>query len=150
MKKVVSILLVLTLLLTAVPMSVLAADNIVEGTCGPNLTWTLNLDTGELIVSGEGEMDSSPWSRIYYDQVESATIGEGVTSISTLAFVGCSLKSVSLPTTLKTIRRGAFRDTQLTAVTLPAGVETIESSAFTWCSQLQSITVAEGNKSGRK
>lgn len=145
MKKVLSILLVLTLLLTAVPMSVLAADNIVEGTCGPNLTWTLNLDTGELIVSGEGEMDSSPWSRIYYDQVESATIGEGVTSISTHAFVGCSLKSVSLPTTLKTIRRGAFRDTQLTAVTLPAGVETIESSAFTWCSQLQSITVAEGN-----
>ncbi|MBQ4565690.1 MAG: hypothetical protein IJA48_05020 [Oscillospiraceae bacterium] len=36
-----------------------------SGTCGPNLTWTFYASTGELVISGYGEMDdfglTGPW-----------------------------------------------------------------------------------------
>jgi hypothetical protein len=37
---------------------VLSSDEVVSGTCGENLTWTLDLPSGVLTISGTGEMDN--------------------------------------------------------------------------------------------
>lgn len=64
-----------------------------SGTCGENLTWTLD-DSGTLTISGTGAMNEydswrdSPFD--YNDDITSVVIEEGVTSIGSWAFVGCS------------------------------------------------------------
>jgi hypothetical protein len=61
---------------------------IASGTCGENLTWTLD-EKGLLIISGEGTMDNSkPWNE-YRSVITCIRIDEGVTTISNNAFSGC-------------------------------------------------------------
>ncbi len=66
-----------------------------SGTCGDNLTWTLDTDTGVLIINGSGEMydwisDSSvPWYS-YRSYIETVKISNSVTSIGEYAFYYCS------------------------------------------------------------
>ena len=60
-----------------------------NGTIG-NLTWTLN--NGVLTISGNGEMNvgsPAPWQS-YRSFISQVVIGNGVTSISSYAFNGCS------------------------------------------------------------
>ena len=67
-----------------------------SGTCGDNLTWTLD-DEGTLVIEGEGEMTSSPW-REYAAYVTNAVIGDGVTKVPMGALAGCgNLESITLP-----------------------------------------------------
>lgn len=70
-----------------------------------------------------------------------------VTEIGAWAFVACRLTSVSLPSTLKAIRDGAFNFIeQLKTLTIPASVETIEGGSMVFCDDLETIVIAEGNK----
>ena len=55
MKRKMSILLILGLVLFIIPLTV-HADAVSNGTCGENLTWTLD-STGLLTISGSGEMN---------------------------------------------------------------------------------------------
>ena len=97
-----------------------------SGTCGENLTWTLDKN-GDLTISGAGAMydysysygNSAPWcSQGYESKVKRAIINEGVTSIGGYAFYGCS---------------------GLTSITIPSGVTSIGYGAFGCCSGLTSI-----------
>ena len=103
---------------------------IVSGTCGENLTWTLDSD-GKLTISGTGEMTdspSSPWG-IYI--VKSVEIEEGVTSIGDNAFFFCrELTSVSIPNSVIVIGSGAFAYTDLTSITIPDELYMIGTGAF--------------------
>lgn len=80
-----------------------------SGKCGDNLIWMLD-DKGVLTISGTGEMydysymDPTPWDS---DNVVSATIENGVTSIGNYAF-GKNCKSVFIPKSLKRIGEYAF------------------------------------------
>lgn len=66
-----------------------------KGTCGENLTWTLN-SSGTLNISGKGEMyayvnwyEDVPW----YSQknsIKKVVVGKGVTNICEDAFNGCT------------------------------------------------------------
>lgn len=98
-KRVLSLLLVISVLstlITALPIGASAAES---GICGDNLTWTLD-DNGTLAISGEGEMwdflsDSIPWdSEVpWYNlkaSIKEVVIGENVTSISKFAFYQCT------------------------------------------------------------
>ena len=58
-KKFLSIVLALSMLCAFVPLVASAATS---GTCGENVTWTLDED-GTLTISGTGDMDSSDFSR---------------------------------------------------------------------------------------
>ena len=70
-----------------------------------------------------------------------------VTEIGVWAFGTCSLTSVSLPSTLKTIRDGVFTLVEsLNTLTIPASVETIEGGSMVFCDDLETIVIAEGNK----
>jgi len=74
----------------------------------------------------------------------SVTMGENVKTIGTSAFNGCdSLKSIALPSTLKTIYGYAFQSTGLTSITIPASVDSIAERGFGACSNLASIRIED-------
>lgn len=140
-----------------------AASPVGTGSCGENLTWSVDGD-GILTISGTGAMwdyedvesESSGWrtSAPWYDYAPTELVlKEGVTQIGKSAFCGCDFKgSVTLPKGLTQIGAGAFLNCfNLTGVTIPQGVTSIGDSAFLNCAGLTSVVIPEGvtNISGR-
>lgn len=96
------------LVFAVVPVS--AADDPTSGTCGENLTWTL--DGGTLTISGSGNMGdyllNPPWYR-YEGKIYRVNINPGVTKIGSCAFWNCyNLEDVSLPEGITSIGNQAF------------------------------------------
>ncbi|MEA5038010.1 hypothetical protein SDC9_17370 [bioreactor metagenome] len=127
-----------------------ASATTVNGTCGENLTWTLDTDTGVLEIAGTGEMtDYSAITDIgwynYRDTITSVSIGSGVTSIEQIAFSGCtSLTSVIIPDSVTSIGAWAFYHcTSLTSVVIPGSVTSIEVMAFSGCTSLTSVVIPD-------
>ena len=133
-----------------------AASPVGTGSCGENLTWSVDGD-GILTISGTGAMwdyedvesegggwrTSAPW----YDYAPTELVfKEGVTQIGKSAFCGCDFKgSVTLPKGLTQIGAGAFSNCfNLTGVTIPQGVTSIGDNAFLNCRNLTSVVIPEG------
>lgn len=71
-------------------------------------------------------------------------VKEDITTICTLAFANTPVQKVQLPSTLTTIRYGAFQNcTALKQITLPESMTFIEGGAFQNCSALSSILVPQ-------
>lgn len=71
-------------------------------------------------------------------------VKEDITTICTLAFANTPVQTVQLPSTLTTIRYGAFQNcTALKQITLPKSMTFIEGGAFQNCSALTSILVPQ-------
>lgn len=69
-------------------------------------------------------------------------IPNSITAIGENAFSGSSIKSIVIPSSVKTISGKAFQDCkQLTTVILPDGLEKIDYMAFVSCSALKNITI---------
>ena len=133
------------------------AEIINSGTCGNNLTWTLDSE-GVLTISGTGDMTdyestynssspfqyitSAPWGE-YYSSVKTANISSGVTSIGSSAFFGCKyLRSITIPDSVTSIGFEAFSNCQvLISITIPDSVTSIGDYAFRGCHSLTSITI---------
>ena len=145
-------------LFTFLLLSLLAASTFAatvdSGTCGAagsNLRWKLS-DAGVLTISGTGAMEDydlwpnqAPW--IYYTYpIKSVIISDGVTSIGSSAFDGCTaLESVVIPEGVTSIGSSAFDGcTALTSVVIPEGVTSIGSAAFSGCAALESVVIPEG------
>ena len=75
----------------------------------------------------------------------SYSIPDGVTSIGSSAFSGCSgLSSVTIPDSVTSIGSSAFSGcSSLSSVTIPDSVTSIGSSAFSGCSSLNSVTIPD-------
>ena len=122
-----------------------------SGTCGTNVTWTLDTGTRVLEISGTGAMtnysspSSAPWYT-YRTYIQTVDIGSGVTSIGQGAFFKCvALNSVTIGNSVTSIGYGAFNGcTSLTSVTIPDSVTSIGSSAFDGCTSLSSVTIGNG------
>ena len=118
-----------------------------SGTCGENLTWTLDSEK-TLTVSGTGYMRFEGMSTVgpWGYSVKKAIIGEGVLNIDNCAFWECvDLESVQLPSTLKSIGDKAFQYcTSLKEITIPASVEEMDHP-FISCESLQGFHVAADN-----
>ena len=133
-------------LLSACTFSAYAA--IVDGTCGDNLTWTLNTKDSTFVISGEGVMWNyefslpAPWSD-YRSYIKYVTLPDGLTSIGNYAFYSCrSLTSVTIPNSVTSIGNSAFNYcSALTSITIPNSVTSIGGYAFESCSGLTSITI---------
>ncbi len=124
-KRMAAVLLVLIMtvvLMTALALPAAAATN---GTCGENLTWTLD-DSGTLIISGTGEMTDNTFGGGPWDEkkIKNAIIENGVTTIGELAFASCG---------------------DLTTIKIPESVTTIGELAFYGCDNLTAITVNSKN-----
>ena len=122
---------------------------IASGTCGTNLKWELTCDS-VLNISGTGAMTNwtdqtkVPWYS-YRGDIKSAIIQEGVTSIGRTAFEKCkSLKSVQLPSTLKTLNIASFENcSALTSITIPDSVTSWGNYVFFGCQQLETVYVGK-------
>ena len=141
-KRICSLLLALLMVVTMLPTTASAAET-ASGTCGENLTWTLD-DTGTLTISGTGEMEDnyySPWES-QKKSIKHVVIENGVTSIGEFAFDDCTgLMSVAMPNSVTSIRTRAFSGcTGLTSVTIPDSVTVLGSSAFS-CTGLMSVVI---------
>ena len=130
MKKFISLLLSLTMLLSIVSIVDFSAyaDTLTTGKCGDNVTYSFDISTGVLTISGTGEMTDYYYQTDspFYDNasIKSVVIESGVTSIGICAFRCC---------------------TSLTSVTIPDSVTSIGYSAFNSCTSLTSINVEENN-----
>ena len=112
-----------------------------SGSCGDNVTWTLD-DEGTLTISGSGAMsDAAFYQRT---DIKKVVIESGVTSIGKEAFRNCtSLTKISLPNSVTSIEEAAFQSCKLLAeVSIPNSVTSIGDSAFVNCSSLKSITIS--------
>lgn len=79
-----------------------------------------------------------------YVPIVNATVKEGITTICTLAFANTSVETVQLPSTLTSIRYGAFQNcTALRQITLPESVTFIEGGSFQNCTALGSIVIPQ-------
>ena len=134
-------------LLSACTFSAYAA--VVDGTCGDNLTWTLNTKDSTLVISGTGAMKnySNNYSLVpWYDYtiyIKYVTLPDGLTSIGNYAFYTCrSLTSITIPNSVTSIGERAFCFCSgLTSITIPNSVTSIGYYAFDDCKSLTSITI---------
>ena len=121
------------------------ASAVESGTCGDNLTWTL--DGGVLVISGTGAMTlySSSQSTWAAAKIRSVVIESGVTSIGYSAFSRCSnLTSVEIPDSVTSIGDYAFSDcSSLASIAIPNSITSIGQGAFSGCSRLTSITIPD-------
>lgn len=75
MKRWISWLLVCCILISALPVTALAAGTVASGTCGDNLTWVLD-EEGTLTISDSGDMYDdaeafgTPWNNVFGDPSE--------------------------------------------------------------------------------
>ena len=92
-----------------------------SGTCGDNLTWTMD-DRGTVTISGTGPMTdypvagTSPWTNPEDDirnNIYGVIVEEGVTSIGQNAFLDCrNLIYLKLPDSMKSIGDCAFSNSR--------------------------------------
>ena len=123
-----------------------------SGYCGgdgfTNVSYTYVESTGTLTISGKRYMRSyasssdTPWYA-YSSSIKKVVINNGVTSIGSCAFKGCSgLTSVTIPNSVTSIGDEAFYNCSgLTSVTIPNSVTSIGESAFEGCTGLTSVTI---------
>ena len=109
MKKVISLFLSLAMLLSIVSVVDFSAyADVQTGSCGDNVTYSLDTETGVLTISGTGDMYS--YGPFYENtNIKSVIIENGVTSIGDGVFQGCtSLRSVTIPDSVTSIGDDAF------------------------------------------
>ncbi len=143
--KILSVTLALIMVLSI--FSITASAATYSGTCGDNLTWTFDEETGTLTISGTGEMynysDSNrPWEN-NINLIKTLVINNGATTIGDSAFEGCSsLTSVTIPDSVTTIYMYAFGYcSSLTSIEIPDSVTSIGCGSFKGCTSLQSMTI---------
>ena len=169
MKRCISLLLVLCLLLSVAPVTVHAATY--SGTCGETLTWTLSND-GVFTISGRGSMwdysaETAPWygnrssitsviinnsvtsigdyAFFNCDRLSRVDIGDSVTAIGANAFDDCdSLSSVDIGDSMIIIGDYAFENCdKLSSVVIPDSVTTIGDNAFAYCDRLSRVDIGD-------
>ena len=128
-------------------------DPAVSGSCGVNLTWTFDVDTGVLHISGTGEMENYemaefaniPWNS-HRDNMKKAVIDSGVTSIGSSAFLNCNnLTEIEIPESVAVIGRQAFDGCgSLEEIVIPDQVTRIEDLTFSNCAGLKKVILPEG------
>ena len=168
-KRILSILLAVLMLLSALPLGMVdtayAAETsgvaaqsyyVAGGQCGDDLTWTLD-SSGTLTISGTGPMyNYSLWDNPWCDialrssgistRVVNAVVSSGVTALGERALADCgSMVSVSLPETLLTVGESCFMSSDaLRSITIPNSVRSIGLGAFTACKNLSRVTLGRG------
>ncbi len=127
----------------------LAAAETYNGSCGENLTWALDTDSGELNITGTGAMDDweqgeAPWYS-YRSNIKTINIESGVTSIGHFAFHDCkNLTNITIPNDITTIGDYAFTScSNITDITMPDSIVSIGEGAFLSCYNLASITLSD-------
>lgn len=131
-----------------------ALQDKLKGSCGDGVEYVFNVNTGELIITGIGEMadynyypdilNISPWDSCK-EYITSVTIAEGVTSIGCGAFYDCkNLTCICIPSSVTKIDNFAFSGCiGLKSLNIANNITHIGESAFWGCKNLISVTIPE-------
>ena len=157
-RRIASAALALCLVLALLPVHVQAASS---GSCGENLTWTLNSD-GVLTIKGTGPMKdyyyglgekppavsslSTPWgNQSLCPSIKTIQIEDGVTSIGNYAFYYCqNLTSVTIPGSVTGIGDYSFSSCSgLAEIIIPNSVTNIGDRAFSSCYGLTEMEIPD-------
>ena len=120
-----------------------------RGKCGESVEYLLDLQTGELTISGRGDMynygnfeNRSPFFNS--EEITSVVIKSGVSTVGSYAFNDCSsLISVEISNTVTSIGELAFDYCYwLQSVKLGSGVTYIGERAFDGCARLEEAEYA--------
>ena len=145
MKRILSVLLVLSILLTMLP--VYASAEVLEGDCGDTCNWSLDTETGVLYIQGVGEIEYQysgtlqPWYP-YRDSITEVVIADGITTIPRYTFEYLSkARTIRLPDTLEYLACNAFNNCEaLNDLVIPASVvEFLNTDNFNRCTALTDI-----------
>ncbi len=157
MKKVLSIMLILMLMLPLIPQGIISL-NTSAATYG-DLTYTIS--NGEITITDcketatevvvpstiEGYPVTSIGEKAFYEcrNLISIAIPDSVTSIGTWAFFGCqSLTNINIPDGVTSIAERVFSGCKsLTSVDVPDSVISIDGSSFFGCENLTSIDIPD-------
>ena len=102
----------------------------IKGDCGDNMKYSIQPGEWKLTITGKGVMTSVPWNS-YSSLIYKTIISEDVTTIANYAFSGFTkLRSIQLPSSLKTIGSHAFSNCGIKKITLPEGLVSVEEYAF--------------------
>lgn len=136
MKKTFTILAVLFCLTPALPVW----SAIVTGTCGDNLSYSLNTRDSTLTITGSGAMadynnwgdNQTPWGE-YKSYIANVVFPKVLTSVGNYSFYECrNFLSVSLPDSVTAVGDGAFAHcTKLASLTLDTALTPSEVMRFT-------------------
>ena len=155
-KRIISILLAVAIICAMLPqISSFANAATYSGTCGDNLKWTLDTNTGLLSVTGSGwmpdytNMNAStvcPWAD-YREFIKMVSLPEGLTHIGIEAFFGCeNLQKITIPDSVTSIGREAFSGCkELESVSVGKGLGSIASNVFYGCKAIKSFTILNPN-----
>lgn len=123
-----------------------------SGACGDSIAWSLDTETGVLVIEGKGEItgreiynhETKEWEQPktwlqYKEKISSARIAEGVTCIGYDAFIDCSkIVSISLPESVKRIESCAFEGcSNLKSINIPEALTKLSKDAFQRCDKLE-------------
>jgi hypothetical protein len=139
MKKIIGVLTVCGLAISAIPFSAIPADAAI----------LYSLNNGVLTIQSQGAIEKDGTKSPWYDesdQITSIVLQEGVTEIGDSLFSNLTkLETVSFPDTLTDIGTNSFRGcSSLKSIELPSSLVSIGVGAFGQCTQLQSVQLSEG------
>lgn len=156
-KRLMALFIAFALVFVLLPAAALPASaETLTGVCGDDLTYTLDLSTKTLTITGTGPMDdfgqsgefmihpagANEWN-YYHDRIETIRIEEGVTTVGAMAFYQFSaLTRVELPESLTEIGGSAFSGCiKLSELRLPANLQQLAKYAFSGCDSLPSLNI---------
>lgn len=159
MKKSISVLLSVCIILTTLMSGVVTA--FAEGNIIPesNITWSFNTETKVLTFEGEGAIPDYneyitdgeitlkyPWKDVEYTKI---VFGPDITGIGNYAFCySSSLQSVEIPETVAVLGEGIFMGcSALESVTLPSSVNRVTDNMFANCKKLKNVTLSPATQS---
>ncbi|MBR0413908.1 MAG: leucine-rich repeat protein, partial [Clostridia bacterium] len=166
--RIISIVLVMVLVVSFIPIGTFAANTPTTGSCGENVTYFFNNSNGTLTISGTGDMkdysmyDESPFEG--NEAIKQVNIASGITKIGSYsfwcsgltnivipntvvkigqsAFDGCrSLESINIPNSVNYIGKEAFSSTGLKRIELPNGISSIQRYLCDMCTSLTEVII---------
>lgn len=171
MKKFISIILSLSLMIGLFGFSITAFAQVYTGTCGDGTAgntvgYTLDTDTGVLTVSGSGAMKNYKKDIGYIKDIDHYTykiinkivVNSKVTNIGDYSFANVcgvygygvtdglpKLTEVSLGSGIKSIGKASFyKASSLMEITIPSSCTVIDDNAFESCTSLKSVKLGSG------
>ena len=129
-----------------------------SGSCGENVTWRFDEQTGVLTIEGKGPMYQNNYTNYtewtyskYSEQIKEVVFKDDITEIGRCAFGSMDvfdsaypkLTKVTLPSSLKKIGRHAFRYINIEEIIFPDSLEEIEQEAF-YGSGLKKVNLHSG------
>lgn len=154
--KILSLVLAVMMLFSALPLTAYAAetDAAATGVGGDigDCTWTYNTYSHTLTITGNGEMPydidtmrwgDCPWES-YKASIQKVVIGNGVKNITPFSFYKCNaITEVQIGTSVEEIGESAFAFMNLSDLTLPDSVRKLGGDAFAFNENLTHVRMSK-------